>query len=45
MNYYDSIKLDIYESYDNGEISYSEKEYLLEEVNSAEYNDYYNEYL
>ena len=32
MDYYDSIKLEIYEAYDNGEISYDEKEYLLEAV-------------
>ena len=37
MNYYDSIKLDIYESYDNGEITYAEKEYLLEKVNEVIY--------
>ena len=43
MNYYDSIKLDIYEAYDNGEISYNEKEYLLEKVNDAKHDDYYSE--
>ncbi len=44
---YDSIKLEIYEAYDNGEISYDEKEYLLEE-NADDYlsnysDDYYSE--
>jgi len=39
MNYYDNIKLEIYEAYDNGEISYDEKEYLLEEVNEVIYED------
>ena len=32
---YDDIRLDIYEAYDNDEITYGEKEYLLEEVNDA----------
>ena len=36
-NYYDDIKLEIYEAYDNGEISYNEKEYLLEKVNEVYY--------
>ena len=37
MNYYDSIRLEIYEAYDNGEISYDEKEYLLEAVGEDPY--------
>ena len=32
MNELDLIKLNIYEAYDNGEITYEEKEYLLEAV-------------
>ena len=32
MNELDMIKLNIYEAYDNGEITYGEKEYLLEQV-------------
>ncbi len=44
MNYYDNIKLDIYEAYDNGEISYNEKEYLLEEVNEVIYEDAANRF-
>ena len=37
---YDNIKLEIYEAYENGEISYNEKEYLLEEAASSFNSDY-----
>ncbi len=47
MNYYDDIRLNVYEAYDNGEISYDEKEYLLEEadkkkITKADAEDFFN---
>ena len=42
MNELDLIKLNIYESYDNGEITYGEKAYLLEQVDYM-YDRFINE--